>query len=202
MVVQDGTSRIWFLKSSPNNFIDYEKGKGARRILTRCPLLGAVGWRKPQVNPVSRSQEQSSRDPPKEWPSFRHLSKWFTQQVEACSSPCDFLPKRSLAEAEWASCTARHISAYQEQYYRLPPSALACHRGTGADVWPAQLQGQRWPTGADCFGEADLLLRGNYLFCIEMMHLHVIRTHNGDSLSLGFWILVKFGLPLARHPKS
>lgn len=109
---------------------------------------------------------------------------------------------RSLAEAEWASGTARHVSTYQEHYYRLPPSALACHQNPGADVWPAQLQGQWWPIGADCFGEADLLLRGNCLFCIELIHLHLIHTHNGDSLSLGFWVLIKLGLPLARHPKT
>jgi hypothetical protein len=29
-----------------------------------------------------------------------------------------------------------------------------------------------------------------------------VHTHNVDSLSLGLWILIKFGLPLGRHPKS
>lgn len=107
-----------FLKSSPNIFTDYEKGKRARRILTRCPLLGAVGWWKPQVNPVFRSQEQSSRDPPKEWPSFRHLSKWFTHPA----SWGLLVPLLFLAKA--VTCWSRVGLLHSKAHLHIPGALL------------------------------------------------------------------------------
>lgn len=150
--------------------------------------------------PISRLP-QSSRDPPKKWSSFLQSSKWFIQHIEACMSLCYHSLKLPLAEAEWAPCTARQVSTHREhQHCLLAASDCLCiSLSTGADIWPAQLQGQRWPIGADRGRSTPL---GDCLFCMGMLHLHLIHTHNGDSLSLGFWILINFELLSRRHPKT
>ena len=121
-----------------------------KRAGKRCFLLKSVSWRQSQYNLVSRFQEILLRNSQvfhihqNSLPIKLRLA-WLLLSV------CGHL---LLAEAEWASCTARCISKYQEHHYCVHATSFCfCiplkHLGRCLASSTAASAMTNW---ADCFG--------------------------------------------------
>lgn len=109
----------------------------------------------------------------------------------------------SLTEAERAPCTARHVSEHQEHRYCVRATSFCfCiplrHLGRCLASSAAASAMTNWSW---LFWQRERLVL--FFFFLHGNDLSTsVHTHHVDSLSLGFWTLIKVGLTLGRHPKS